>query len=169
MTALAGAMAVRLAGPGDAAGIAAIWNPVIRDTAITFNAAEKTEAEVAALLAERAAAGHGTFVAGAPGEVLGFASYSQFRGGVGYARTMEHTVLLAEGARGRGLGRALMAALEEHARAAGAHSLFAGVSGENPAGRAFHAALGYVELAVLPEVGFKFGRWMDLHLMQKRL
>jgi phosphinothricin acetyltransferase len=62
-----------------------------------------------------------------------------------------------------------MAAIEDHARAGGAHSMFAGVSSGNPSGVAFHAALGYREIAMLPEVGFKFGRWFDLHLMQKML
>jgi L-amino acid N-acyltransferase len=82
---------------------------------------------------------------------------------------MEHTVLLAPDARGRGLGRALMRAVEDHARGAGVHSLFGGVSGANPEGRAFHLALGFAEVAVLREVGWKWGRWLDLHLMQKIL
>ena len=62
-----------------------------------------------------------------------------------------------------------MRAVEDHARMGGAHSMFAGVSGENPEGCAFHARLGYAEAAVLPQVGWKFGRWMDLVLMQKFL
>jgi phosphinothricin acetyltransferase len=82
---------------------------------------------------------------------------------------MEHTIILAPAAIGRGLGRSLMAAIEAHARGQGVHSMFAGVSGENAAGIAFHAAIGYVPVAVLHQVGFKFGRWMDLHLMQKLL
>ena len=82
---------------------------------------------------------------------------------------MEHSVILAPEGRGRGLGRALMAAIEAHAAGQGAHSMFAGVSAANPDGRAFHARIGYRELAVLPEVGFKFGRWLDLVLMQKML
>jgi phosphinothricin acetyltransferase len=49
------------------------------------------------------------------------------------------------------------------------HSLWAGVSAENPAGRAFHNAIGFTEVATLSEVGFKFGRWIDLVLMQKKL
>lgn len=160
---------IRNATPEDAPGIAAIWNPVIRDTAITFNAAEKTNAEIARLIADRQQAGHAFLVADDEGGIAGFATYAQFRGGVGYARTMEHTILLAPTAHGMGLGRALMSAIETHARNAGALSLIAGVSAENPAGRAFHARLGFAEVAILQRVGFKFGRTMDLVLMQKFL
>ena len=159
---------IRNATPDDAPGIAAIWNPVIRDTAITFNAAQKSPEEIAAMIRDRQAAGHAFLVAD-DGGIAGFATYAQFRGGVGYARTMEHTILLAPAAQGRGLGRALLSALETHARAAGALSLFAGVSAENPAGRAFHARAGFSEVAILQRVGFKFGRTMDLVLMQKFL
>jgi len=160
---------IRDATADDAPGIAAIWNPVIRDTAITFNSVEKTEAEIASLIRDRQAAGHAFLVAESDGSIAGFATYAQFRGGVGYARTQEHTILLAPGTRGRGMGRALMTALEDHARAAGAVSLFAGVSAENPAGRAFHARMGFAEVAILQRVGHKFGREMDLVLMQKFL
>lgn len=160
---------IRDARPEDAAAIAAIWNPVIRDTAITFNSAEKSPDDIAAMIRARQGDGHGFLLAEAGGQVAGFATYAQFRGGVGYARTMEHTILLAPAAQGRGLGRALMTAVEDHARAGGALSIFAGVSAENPAGRAFHAAMGYAEVAILQRVGFKFGRAMDLVLMQKFL
>ena len=158
-------MTVRLATGLDAEAVAAIWNHYIRETSVTFNALEKTADEVAALIGTRPA----FFVALDQDRVAGFATYDQFRGGVGYARTMEHTIQLAPGASGRGHGRALMRAVEDHARMGGAHSMFAGVSGENPEGCAFHARLGYAETAVLPAVGWKFGRWMDLVLMQKFL
>jgi phosphinothricin acetyltransferase len=160
---------IRPATPADIPGILAIWNPVIRDTAITFNAVEKTPDDLTAALRDKAAAGHAFLVATAEGRVLGFATYGAFRSGVGYARTLEHTILLAPEARGRGIGRALMDALCDHARAGGIHSLIGGVSAENPEGRAFHAALGFAEVAILPQVGWKFGRWMDLVLMQKFL
>lgn len=160
---------IRDATAQDAEGIAAIWNPAIRDTAVTFNSAERSLADIAAMITDRQAAGHAFLVADQGGRIAGFATYAQFRGGVGYARTMEHTILLAPWAQGGGIGRALMTAIETHARDAGAISIFAGVSAENPAGRAFHARMGYAEVAILQRVGFKFGRAMDLVLMQKFL
>ena len=162
-------MILRPAVSDDAAAVAAIWNPVIRDTAATFTTQEKTVEGLAADFATRAAEGKLFLLAEEAGTVLGFATYFQFRNGPGYARTMEHSIILSPAARGRGVGRALMAGLEDHARAAGVHSLWAGVSAENPSGVAFHAAIGFSEIARLPEVGYKFGRWMDLVLMQKIL
>ena len=159
---------IRDATQSDAAAIVAIWNPIIRDSLATFNSAEKDEGEVATLISDRQTAGYAFLVAD-EGSIQGFATYAQFRGGVGYAHTMEHTVILSPEARGRGLGRALMFAVEDHARAAGAHSLFAGVSAENTGAVGFHEALGYEAVATLPEVGRKFDRWPDLVLMQKRL
>ncbi|MHC0053875.1 GNAT family N-acetyltransferase [Actibacterium sp. D379-3] len=160
---------IRAAGPGDIPAIMSIWNPVIRDTLITFNPQEKTAADLAHLLAAKADAGHPFLVAEAAGLVLGFATYGAFRSGAGYAHTMEHTVILAPAARGQGTGRALIAGLVAQARAAGAHSLIAGVSAANPGGVAFHAAVGFAEVARLPQVGRKFDQWLDLVLMQKFL
>ncbi|ABN77542.1 GNAT family N-acetyltransferase [Cereibacter sphaeroides] len=156
---------IRPAVAADVPALLAIWNPIIRDTLVTFNAEEKSADELHALIAARPA-----FLVADPGDgPVGFASYAQFRGGVGYRHTMEHTIILGPAARGRGLGRALMTAIEDHARRGGVHSLFAGVSAGNPEGRAFHAAMGFAETAVLPQVGYKFGRWLDLVLMQKFL
>ncbi len=151
----------------DAAAIARIWNPVIRDTLITFNSQEKTDQEVADYIRTRQENGYGVFVAKTDGDCVGFASYGQFRGGIGYAKTMEHTIILAPGFRGQGVGRALLARVEDHARGAGVHSIFAGVSAANPEGIAFHEKLGYQRICDLPQVGYKFGRYIDLVLLQK--
>jgi len=159
------ALSVRAALAQDAGAICAIHNAVIRDTAITFTTAERTPDEVAALIA----GGQPHWVTEGAGGVVGFATFFPFRKGPGYAHTFEHTVLIAPEGQGRGAGRGLMAALEAGVRAAGGHTLFAGVSGENAAGVAFHAALGFREVVRLREVGWKFGRWHDLVLMQKFL
>ena len=158
-------MSVRAAGAADAEAVAAIWNRAIRETTVTFNPVEKPVEEVAALIAEGR-----TFVWVTPeGAVAGFARWFQFRGGAGYRHTAEHTVMLSEAARGQGAGRGLMEAIFRDARAAGIHTIFAGCSAENPGAVTFHAAMGFARVATLPEVGFKFGRWIDLVLMQKRL
>ncbi|MBA85320.1 GNAT family N-acetyltransferase [Thalassobius sp. S69A] len=162
-------MKIRSALAGDAAAIAALWNPFIRDTAVTFNSALKTPQMIADDIAAKETAGHPFFLAELPDGLAGFATYGQFRGGVGYAHSMEHTVILSARAQGRGVGRALMSAIEDHARASGVHVMMAGVSAENPDGVAFHKAVGYAQVARIPQVGRKFGRWMDLVLLQKLL
>ena len=94
-----------------------IWNPLIRDTSVTFTSSRRPMTGWRADIAARGAA---FLVAEEAGAVLGFASYGAFRGGPGYVHTAEHTVILAPGAQGRGAGRALMRALEDQARAGGA-------------------------------------------------
>lgn len=160
---------IRQAVAGDAGAIAAIWNPIIRDTVVTFNPVEKTAPEIAALIAARAAEGHPFLLAEDAGTILGFATYFQFRGGLGYACSMEHSINLAPAARGRGLGRALMAALEEHARGRGMRMLIGAITASNTESLTFHKALGFVEVGRLPDAGWKFDRYHDLVLMQKRL
>lgn len=159
-------MILRPATPDDAAGICAIHNPVIRDTEITFTTIEREPGEVAEQIRARGAA----FLVGvADGRVAGFATYGPFRSGPGYARTREHTILLAPDARGRGLGARLMAELETVGRGQGVHVLVAGISGANPAAVAFHRHIGFEQVGHMAEVGYKNGRWLDLILMQKRI
>ncbi len=155
----------------DAQAVADVWNPWIRDTGITFNAVDKTPEEVANLIVSRTIAGHGFLVAtdDDTGAILGFATYTQFRGGIGYARTMEHSIILSPQARGQGLGRTLLNAIEKHAHEEGAHQILAGVSSENADGIRFHLAMGYTEATRIRDAGYKFGRYMDLVLMQKFL
>lgn len=148
----------------DAGPVLALWNEVIAQTTITFTATPKTAAQIDALLAAQP-----VFLAREGARTLGFATYSQFRGGDGYRLTQEHAIYLSADARGRGLGRDLLRAVEEDARRAGNHSLIAGISGENTGGLAFHAAMGFVTVGQIAEAGHKFGRFLDLVLMQKHL
>ncbi|MFT4962391.1 MAG: L-amino acid N-acyltransferase YncA [Paracoccaceae bacterium] len=159
-------MILRQAHPDDAPAICGIWNAVIRDTLVTFTSAEKTQAEIAADILSR---GPGFQVAEWDDQIIGFATYFPFRGGVGYAHTKEHTIQLSPKARGLGLGRSLMQKLEQAAINEQVHSLWAGVSSANPAGVTFHRRIGFSEIARLPEVGRKNGQWLDLTLMQKIL
>lgn len=161
-------MILRPAAEADIPGLVALWNGFIRDTTVTFTSEPKTGAGLAAMIAARRARGREVFVAESDG-AIGLATYDQFRDGPGYAHAMEHTILLPPALCGRGAGRALMERLEAHARAGGAHTLFAGICGENAAAIGFHARLGFDVSARYPETGRKFGRWLDLVLMMKRL
>lgn len=160
---------IRQARRADLAQVAALWNAIIRDTVITFNPQQKSESEVAATIRGRARDGHPFLVALDGAQVLGFATYAQFRAGLGYARSMEHSIQLAPEARGQGLGRRLMAAIEDHAAARGMRAMVGAVTASNAASIRFHAALGYREVGRMPQVGWKFGRFHDLVLMQKLL
>jgi L-amino acid N-acyltransferase YncA len=160
---------IRPAEPADAPALAALLNHWIETTAVTFNPVPKTTDDILMMIAARSAAGHAFLVAEAEGTIIGQASYGQFRPGEGYRTCMEHSISLLPGAPRKGVGRALLTAIEDHARTQGAHQMIAGVSGENPDGQAFHARMGYRHIATVPQAGFKFGRHMDLVLMQKFL
>lgn len=159
-------MIIRAARAEDAEAICEIANWVIRDTLITFTTEEKTPAQLRAVIADK---GEDYLVAELDGQVVGHAYYGAFRAGPGYRYSVEHTVHLSPTAQKRGIGRALLLALEKQAVKAGKHVMVAGISSANPGAVAFHAAMGFVEVGCLPEVGYKNGQWLDTVLMQKIL
>jgi phosphinothricin acetyltransferase len=160
---------IRPATPEDADAIAAILNPIISDTTISFSTTPKTADDIADQIAEHHAQGRAFLVATKQDTLQGVASYAPFRKGDGYAQTVELTIYLAEHARGQGLGGDLLQALEDHGRKAGVHALIGGVSAENKAGLDFHVKHGFAHVGRLHQVGRKFERWIDLILMQKIL
>ncbi|NOC44007.1 GNAT family N-acetyltransferase [Ruegeria sp. HKCCD7559] len=159
-------MIIRPAMAADAPEIARITNAIIRESLITFTTDERSTTQITEDITKR---GTGFLVAEHDEQVVGFATYAPFRAGPGYAQTREHSIQLSPDARGKGVGRALMQALEAAARTDGVHVLVAGISSANPGAVAFHAALGFSQVGRMPEVGFKWGQWLDLVLMQKIL
>ena len=101
--------------------------------------------------------------------VIGFASFGDFRSWPGYRHTVEHSVHVRVDVRGRGVGGELMRALVDRASAMGKHVMVAGVDAENVASIRLHERLGFQRAGTLHQVGCKFGRWLDLVLMQRRL
>ena len=156
---------IRPATIADAPQVRAVWDTMITESTANFSEILKTEEEVLDAIRTRPL----LLVAEAEGRIMGFATYGQFRANSGYRFTMENTIALLPEAKGRGMGRGLMTGIEDHARAGGAHSMIAGISGKNTDGLAFHAAIGYETVAVVPRSGFKWGEWLDLVLMQKFL
>lgn len=101
--------------------------------------------------------------------VLGYASYGDFRAFQGYRLTVENLIYIASEARGKGIGGALLAALIEHAQGAKKHMMVAGITAENEASLRLHRRQGFVETGRMPELGIKFGRFLDLVFLQRRL
>lgn len=107
-------------------------------------------------------------VARAP-EFAGFATYGPYRDKSGYRLTVEHSVYIPAQARGQGVARRLMEALITRARAQGFHSMIGAIESGNAASRALHQRLGFSEVGQMPQMGVKFGRWLDLTLVQLML
>lgn len=163
-------MRVRDATVADAAAIAAIYNDAVRTTLAIWNEAEVSVENRADWIAARQVAGFPVLVAvDAAGTVAGYASFGDWRPFAGFRHTVEHSVYVASGARGGGVGRLLMAALIDRARAQGRHVMVAGIEAGNLASIRLHESFGFRQTALMPEVGCKFGRWLDLAFLQLRL
>lgn len=119
---------------------------------------------------QRAAAHLPILVAEIDGEPAGYASYGQWRPKSGYRFTVENSVYVDDRFQRRGVATALLTALLERARASHrVHAVIAAIESGNTGSVALHERFGFVTVGVLPEVGHKFGRWMDLTLMQLTL
>jgi phosphinothricin acetyltransferase len=102
----------------------------------------------------------------ADGSVIGFATYGIFRPKTAYRFSVEHSIYLAPEARAQGAGTQLLKSLIDRARKEGFHTMIAGVDTANQSSYDFHKKLGFVEVARFREVGYKFGKWLDLIFMQ---
>lgn len=100
------------------------------------------------------------------GTLRGFASYGTFRAWPAYKYTVEHSVYVHKAHRGQGLGTVLVRELVAEARRNGVHALIGGIDATNTGSIALHEKLGFRHVGTLPQVGFKFGRWLDLALYQ---
>ena len=100
------------------------------------------------------------------GELQGFASYGVFRGWAAYKYSVEHSVYVAASHRGKGVGKRLLQRIIEEASAQNYHVLVGCIDSENAVSIALHQALGFQYAGTIRQVGFKFGRWLDLNLYQ---
>jgi L-amino acid N-acyltransferase len=157
---------VRPADLADLPAILDIYNDAVATTAI-WNWHRVDLANRTAWFEARTAQAYPILVADDGGGVAGYASFADWRPFDGYCHTVEHSVYVAERARGRGLGGALLGALIAEARARDKHVMVGAIEAGNSASLALHSRFGFVETARMPEVGRKFERWLDLVFMQR--
>lgn len=162
-------MNIRAATEADLPAILAITNEVIAHTTAIYCYEPQTLEERTRWFADLKKGGWPIIVAEVEGEVAGFGSIGVFRTRPGYKYTGEHSVHVDTRYRGRGIGRALLRMLITEGERKGLHTLVGGIDAENTVSLKLHADHGFVETARMPEVAWKFGRWLDLVFMQLTL
>ncbi len=162
-------MIIRPATPDDLPDILAIYNDAVLTSTAIWNWHTVDLANREAWFEARRGQGYPILVADSGGKAIGYASYGDWRPFDGYCHTVEHSIYVAATARRQGAGAALLDALIGAARDAGKHVMLGGIEAGNEASLALHRRYGFTETARMPEVGQKFGRWLDLVFMQKTL
>lgn len=160
---------IREATEADLPGILAITNEVIANTTAIYAYAPQSLEERARWFADLKAGSWPVLVAEVEGEVAGFGSIGVFRTRPAYKHTGEHSVHVHADHRGKGIGRALLLALIQEAMRLELSTLVGGIDAENTLSLKLHADLGFVETARMPQVAWKFGRWLDLVFVQLML
>jgi phosphinothricin acetyltransferase len=150
-----------------AEAILAIFNDAIAHSTALYDYRPRTAQSMATWFEAKRAGGFPVLgLENNAGELLGFASYGPFRAFPAFKYTVEHSVYVRQDQRGRGWGRDLMQALIAEARRHEVHALIGAIDADNTGSIALHRRLGFQHAGTLPQVGFKFGRWLDLALYQ---
>ena len=161
---------IRAAGPADAEQVAAIFAHYVATSVATFEEVAPTAADWQRRLHELTARELPFLVAEDGRDVCGFAYASPWRPKPAYRHTVEDSVYLAPGQRGRGLGRLLLESLLTGCADAGVRQVIAVIADTgDPASAALHRACGFADAGRLSQVGYKHGRWIDTTLLQREL
>ncbi|HYG96573.1 MAG TPA: GNAT family N-acetyltransferase [Solirubrobacterales bacterium] len=152
----------------DAAACAAIYAPYVEGSAVSFDERPPDPDEMAARV-ERYAASHAWLVAEREGEVVGYAYAYPFQQRPAYRWTVGVSVYVADGEHGRGVGRALYANLFDRLRERGFRMAHAGITLPNAASVRLHESLGFQQVGVNREIGWKDGSWRDVGWYQLEL
>ncbi|MDQ4133003.1 MAG: N-acetyltransferase family protein [Actinomycetota bacterium] len=161
-------MELRLARPDDAEAIRAIYNAEVVDSTVTFDMVPRTVEQQQAWMSEHAGA-YAAIVAVEGDEVIGFASLAPYRPRPAYATTVEDSVYVRRDRRGKGYGRALLSELVAVATRHGFHAIIARILDRHEASIRLHRDCGFELVGTEREVGRKFGKWLDVVVMQRLL
>ena len=157
---------IRQATDADLHAILVIYNHAIEHTTAVFDYRAHTLDMRREWLRAKQAASLPVFVASDGDRVLGFATYGPFRAWPAYKYSIELSVYVDTGARRRGIGTELVRAVVDEARARDLHVVMAGITADNDVSLRLHERLGFREVAHIPQVGYKFGKWLDLKFLQ---
>lgn len=155
---------IRTARVSDLPAITEIYNEAILKTTATFDTEPKSEAEQLEWF-ETHDSRHPILVAELDGAVVGWTSLSKWSDRCAYADTAEVSTYVKEGFRGKGFGRKLKEAIDAEAHRLGLHTVIARITEGNEVSIHLNEAFGFEHIGVMKEVGYKFGRWLDVHLM----
>ena len=161
-------LTVRPAHADDVAAMAVIYNDVVATSTAIYTSQPSTLAERGEWFKARTAAGFPVLAAVQGGELVGYASFAEFRGAwPGYLHSVEHSVYVRADSWRQGVGSMLMRSLFPLAAAMGKHVMIGGIDAANEGSLRMHERLGFERVAHFREVGRKFGRWLDLVFMQR--
>jgi L-amino acid N-acyltransferase YncA len=157
---------IRPANEGDVPALAEIYNEAVRTTVATFDTEPRSEAAQLEWYRHHDAA-HPVLVAEHAGRAIGWASLSQWSDRRAYDGTAEVSFYVTSAHRGHGVGRTLLTRLVEGADRLGVHVLLARIADGNAVSLHLHETLGFRRVGVMHEVGWKFDRWVDVHLLER--
>jgi L-amino acid N-acyltransferase YncA len=150
----------------DLAQILVIYNEVIRNSTAVYSEEEFTPSRGESWFNAKISHGFPMIVARDASGIAGFGTFGEFRAWPCYVHTVEHSVHVRADRRGQGIGRALVVELLARAAAMGKHVMIAGIDADNAVSIGLHHSLGFARVGHFHEVGFKFGRWLDLVFME---
>lgn len=157
---------IREAIEDDLPAMLVIYNDIIVNTTAVWHEEPQTLAMRQEWFNQRKQQGFPIFVATENTQILGFSTIGPFRPWHGYRYTVENSVYVATESRGKGVAKLLMPPIIDAARELKLHAIVAGIEATNTISIALHNKFGFVEVAHFKEVGFKFGRWMDLKFLE---
>lgn len=160
---------IRPADEADIAAVLSIYNHAVEHTTATYDETPRSHEQQQQWFAERRSLGQPVLVADDAGRVVGWSALSTFRARSAYRFTLEDALYVAPDAQGGGVGRALLTGLVEAAPALGLHSIMATIDADAAVSLHLHESLGFKRVGFLEQVGYKFERWLDVVLLQRRV
>lgn len=159
-------LSIRTATEADLQGILEIYNDAIVNTTAVYDYKPHTIEMRKKWFADKKTAGHPVLVTVIDDTVAGFASYGHFRAWAAYKYSVEHSVYVHPNYRRRGIARKLLEVLIESARQNNVHAIIAGIDSDNGVSILLHKQFHFIEVGKFSQVGYKFGKWLDLTFME---